>query len=195
MVGYHFGTSVSLPLLSLSLSLSLFQSPSFSHPPTPQSITLSHTLLIGWIVLNGKKEKGGKKERERWGGYERERERWGSYWVREGGRLKKRERDRERERRGSETDVPKLYPTMNMNSLWSSVFGKDLNCLHNRAASDIVQTCLLMIEICGSCLWSSSSGPINMSLSSSSIWTSRRATNCWRGFLVYSKSVSIYLHY
>ena len=37
----------------------------------------------------------------------RERDRWGSLWVREGGRLKKRER--ERERRGSETDVPKLY--------------------------------------------------------------------------------------
>ena len=47
----------------------------------------------------------------------RERDRWGSYWVREGGRLKKRERERKRERRGSETDVPKLYPTMNMNSL------------------------------------------------------------------------------
>ena len=29
---------------------------------------------------------------------ERERDRWGSYWVREGGRLKKRERDREREK-------------------------------------------------------------------------------------------------
>ena len=43
IVGYNFGTSVSLPLLSLSL----FQSPSFSHPQTPQSITLSHTLLIG----------------------------------------------------------------------------------------------------------------------------------------------------
>ena len=28
-----------------------------------------------------------------------------------------RERDRWR-RRGSETDAPKLYPTMNMNSLW-----------------------------------------------------------------------------
>ena len=46
-------------------SLSLFLSPAFSRPLTPQSITLSHTLLIGWIVLNGKKEKGGKKERER----------------------------------------------------------------------------------------------------------------------------------
>ena len=33
--------------------------------------------------------------------------------MREGGRLKKKER----ERRESETDVPKLYPTMNMNSL------------------------------------------------------------------------------
>ena len=33
----------------------------------------------------------------------REIDRWGSYLVREGGRLKKRER------RGSETDVPKLY--------------------------------------------------------------------------------------
>ena len=47
----------------------------------------------------------------------RERDRWGSYWVREGLRLKKRERERERERKGSETDVPKFYPTMNMNSL------------------------------------------------------------------------------
>ena len=37
----------------------------------------------------------------------RERDRWGSNWVREGGRLKKRERERDRE--GSETDVPKLY--------------------------------------------------------------------------------------
>ena len=37
--------------------------------------------------------------------------------MREGGRLKKKEREIERERRGSETDVPKLYPTMNMNSL------------------------------------------------------------------------------
>ena len=41
---YNFGTSVSLPLLPLYLSL--FQSPSFSHPPTPPSISLSHTLLI-----------------------------------------------------------------------------------------------------------------------------------------------------
>ena len=35
------------------LSLSLFQSPSFSHSLTPPSISLSDTLLIGWIVLNG----------------------------------------------------------------------------------------------------------------------------------------------
>ena len=34
--------------------------------------------------------------------------------MREGERLKKRDREREK---GSETDVPKLYPTMNMNSL------------------------------------------------------------------------------
>ena len=66
------------------------------------------------------KEKGGKKERERDEEGIRERDRWGSYWVREGGRLKKRKR--ERERRGSETEVPKLYPTMNMNSLWGHVF-------------------------------------------------------------------------
>ena len=41
----------------------------------------------------------------------RESDRLGSYWVREGGRLKERKREREieRERRGSETDVPKLY--------------------------------------------------------------------------------------
>ena len=51
------------PSLSLSLSLS-FHSPSFSHPLTLPSISLSHTLLIGRIVLNGKKKKGGKGERE-----------------------------------------------------------------------------------------------------------------------------------
>ena len=32
-----------------------------------------------------------------------------------------KERKRDRERRGSETDMPKLYPTMNMNSLWYTV--------------------------------------------------------------------------
>ena len=37
--------------------------------------------------------------------------------MRDGGRLKKKEGETERERRGSETDVPKLYPTMNVNSL------------------------------------------------------------------------------
>ena len=37
----------------------------------------------------------------------RERDRWGSYWLREG----EREREIEREK-GSETDVPKLYPTL-----------------------------------------------------------------------------------
>ena len=49
----------------------------------------------------------------------RESYRLGSWWLREGGRLKKREREIERDKRekGSETDVPKLYPTMNMNSL------------------------------------------------------------------------------
>ena len=50
----------------------------------------------------------------------RESDRLGSLWVREGGRLQKRERDIYIyiERMGSETDVPKLYPTMIMNSLW-----------------------------------------------------------------------------
>ena len=86
------------PSLSLSLSLSLFQSPSFSHPPTPQSITLSHTLLIGWIVLNGKKEKGGKKERERWGGYEREIDGGVIGWEKEGDWKREREREIEREK-------------------------------------------------------------------------------------------------
>ena len=32
----------------------------------------------------------------------RERDRWGSLWVREGGRLKKRERERDREREKGE---------------------------------------------------------------------------------------------
>ena len=47
----------------------------------------------------------------------RESGRWGSSWVRDGAKLKKKEREREieKERRGSETDVPKLYPIMNMN--------------------------------------------------------------------------------
>ena len=62
-----------------------------------------------------RKKRGGK-EGER-GMRRYERDRWGSLWVREGGRLKKKEREIERKRRGSETDVPKLYPTMNMNSL------------------------------------------------------------------------------
>ena len=35
-----------------------------------------------------------------------------------GERRRETEKERERERRGSETGVPKLYPTMNMNSLW-----------------------------------------------------------------------------
>ena len=46
----------------------------------------------------------------------RESDRLGSCWVREGGRLKNREIEREKGG-ASETDVPKLYPTMNMNSL------------------------------------------------------------------------------
>ena len=55
---------------------------------------------------NGKKEKLGKEvegerrgsERERDEESMRERDRWGSEWVRERGRLLKRERERERER-------------------------------------------------------------------------------------------------
>ena len=34
-----------------------------------------------------------------------------------GDRRRETEKERERERRGRETDVPNLYPTMNMNSL------------------------------------------------------------------------------
>ena len=49
----------------------------------------------------------------------RESDRLGSWWVIEGGRLKKREREIEREKRGSETDVPKLY---NYNEYEHSVF-------------------------------------------------------------------------
>ena len=46
----------------------------------------------------------------------RESDRLGSYWVREGGRLKKRERDREREG-GVKQICQNCIPTMNMNSL------------------------------------------------------------------------------
>ena len=48
-------------------------------------------------------ERSGEREREREGGVRerdesmRERDRWGSEWVRERGRLLKRERERERE--------------------------------------------------------------------------------------------------
>ena len=61
--------------------------------------------------LKWKERKGGERrgEREREGVVRerdeesmRERDRWGSEWVRERGRLLKRERERE-------TDVPKLY--------------------------------------------------------------------------------------
>ena len=51
----------------------------------------------------------------------KKRGRWGSLWVREGGRLKKREG----ERRGSETDVPKLYT---YNEYEHSVKGRDRQC-------------------------------------------------------------------
>ena len=62
IVGYNFGTSVSLPLLSLSL----FQSPSFSHPQTPQSITLSHRYPPHSLnSVKWKERKGGGKGRER----------------------------------------------------------------------------------------------------------------------------------
>ena len=73
------------------------------------------------VLLNGKKEnsvqeKGGKKRRERKRerrGSERERDeesmrerdRWGSEWVRERGRLLKREREREREREKDEESM------------------------------------------------------------------------------------------
>ena len=53
------------------------------------------------------RQEWGERRRERDEEGMRERDRWGRQWVREGGRLKKRDRDRER--RGSETDVPKLY--------------------------------------------------------------------------------------
>ena len=42
----------------------------------------------------------------------RERDRWGSEWVRERGRLLKREREIERERRGSEREREKDEESM-----------------------------------------------------------------------------------
>ena len=42
--------------------------------------------------------------------------------MREGGRLKEREREIGRERRGSETDVPKCIPTINLNTLCLECF-------------------------------------------------------------------------
>ena len=42
-----------------------------------------------------RKKRGKEGERERDEEGMRERDRWGSWWVREGGRLKKRERERE----------------------------------------------------------------------------------------------------
>ena len=50
------------------------------------------------------REKRGERRRERDGDSMRERHRWGSEWVRERGRLFKRERNRERERGGSERE-------------------------------------------------------------------------------------------
>ena len=44
------------------------------------------------------RKKRGERRRERDEEGMRERDRWGSYWVREGGRLKKRERERDREK-------------------------------------------------------------------------------------------------
>ena len=44
------------------------------------------------------RKKRGERRRERDEEGMRERDRWGSYWVREGGRLKKRERERDRDR-------------------------------------------------------------------------------------------------
>ena len=55
------------------------------------------------------RKKKGERRRERDEEGMRESDRLGSQWVREGGRLEKRERQRQRERMGSETDMPKLY--------------------------------------------------------------------------------------
>ena len=63
---------------------------------------------LKWKERKGEKEGGRGNERER-RGIERERDRWGSEWVRERGRLLKRERERERGVRERKTDVPKLY--------------------------------------------------------------------------------------
>ena len=91
IVGYNFGTSVSLPLLSISLSLSL----SFlvSLLLSPINSPIYHSLSYPPHRLNSLKwkERKRKKERERDEEGMGERNRWGSLWVREGGRLKKRD--------------------------------------------------------------------------------------------------------
>ena len=58
IVGYNFGTSVSLPLLSLSLSFSVSLLLSLTNSP------IYHSLSYPSHRLNGKKEKGEKGERE-----------------------------------------------------------------------------------------------------------------------------------
>ena len=50
IVGYNFGTYVSLPLLSLYISLFLFQSPCFSHPQTPPFISLISSSSLSLLL-------------------------------------------------------------------------------------------------------------------------------------------------
>ena len=94
IVGINFGTSVSLPLLSLYLSLSLSVSLLLSPTNSPIYLSLSyppHRLNS----IDSKKRGERRRERDEEG--MREIDRWGSWWVIEGGRLKKREKRIQRE--------------------------------------------------------------------------------------------------
>ena len=86
---YNFGTSVSPPLPSLYLSL--FQSPFFSHPLTPPSISLSHTLLISLSPSFPPFLSFHLRLFNLWGGYERE------WYIGELVGERRRETEKERE--------------------------------------------------------------------------------------------------
>ena len=112
IVGYNFGTSVSLPLLSLYLSLSLSVSLLLSPKNSPIYLSLSHTLLISLSFFPPFSFFPFKTIQPMWRVWERVIY-WGvSRWEKEGDW----KRDREREG-GMKQMCQNCIPTMNMNSL------------------------------------------------------------------------------